>query len=542
MRQETRAMAFHHENGFHAQLELAKAFAGEEGRVATMEDIVHARLSQSDPHHYVWWNTFVTGTYLYTGKSQGGSDLLIIKHGDGPETVPAWKMRGWEPDSRHGKYPMIATEDFTKLESGHFGDVAIIELAQYVNRSSGNSATNRYRTEQALEDPIIMAVLGREAEAFLKFQDERMQEWLADNPQKDRDEFIAMITRLYNIYGNGYGERDHYSLSVGYGRVYNLTLDRTHFYNGRDGEPKSASGCEIGVAVNSGIDDLIFTPYYVVGVRGKEPITTVQPSLLNMVGDVKKNWPTFVQPAEEVSDDAFLGNKPDGSRERPYYLLTRWGSEPMFTGRITDDGKETTAPEFRILDIKDISEDYIPYVDPDWGPPYPHQYPYKGLWEAGLAHMPEGANALTFHGAEGGDGGGKSSVSYHYITVSEDPFWVLMQCGDRLFTQYADEHKVSGQPHRLVEVEHEYKTRKVNLDGVRLDSTSNQHKWPYYQYLASKGPKGANAMLIDEHSWPREVRFFRVTLGNQSFRRLSDIRADFDWQLERREAAGLLVA
>ena len=117
-----------------------------------------------------------------------------------------------------------------------------------------------------------------------------------------------------------------------------------------------------------------------------------------------------------------------------------------------------------------------------------------------------------------------------------------MQCGDRLFTQYADEHKVSGQPHRLVEVEHEYATRKVNLDGVKLDSTSHEHKWPYYQHLADKGPKGANAMLIDEHSWPREVRFFRVTLGNQSFRRLSDIRADFDWQLERREKADLLVA
>lgn len=525
MTHSVRALAFHHEGGYEAQRQLALAFAGEGGRIATVEDIVHARL-MSGVHDNPWTHTIITSSRVYYGRSKSGIPLLVFAHGNGPE-VP------------------MSQEAFEQLIAGVHGDVAIVDMNAYRSTAlrTEKKAGNRYTYEEACRDEIARAFFGRQADEFFAHHQQQTELWL-DGSEDPHETGVLVINRIYNIY-------DSYGRSCPAHGAYSFPLTISSAGYGMH-EGKRVKGItEFDASTNSGIDDLIFTPYYVVGVRGSEPLTGFERDFRSLVPEVKRQWPCFVQPIAEVPNDSFVGIKPDGSRERPYYLLSKWGWVPQCTGRIQEDGTHSTVPELRIKKLERVAGPEVVFPDRTG---IRTGYPYPGMWEAVLKALPQGANAVSFGGSCHSGGKVTLTPDYWRIEVDEEPFHILMKCGEDFFTQYHDTRRPTGQPHRRVEKVTELAGKKgwrIPDDVQRL--MGHEDQWSVYSYLMAQAPQDANAMWVENQSVGYQeavgknvrhvtVHYLQVELGDVAFRPFTEIRADFDWQIARRAEAGLLQA
>lgn len=167
----TGAMGFFHSDGFVPSYRQAAAFAGETGRVGTLLDIVDARLATPpkhlngfDPANPTPWDQYYTTMSAeYVGQSKGGVKILIVAHGIGPMSnergvVEAYK---WESadKSRNRRGGRITSEEFHKLEAGHYGPVEIVEFEPYLRRYK-YPFLSILRASNAYEDPVIRARLG----------------------------------------------------------------------------------------------------------------------------------------------------------------------------------------------------------------------------------------------------------------------------------------------------------------------------------------------------------------------------------------------
>ena len=92
-----RAMAFFHQDGLPTAWKQATKFAGKDGRLATMPDIVAARL-ETKPGDPPWETYFTTLTAEYLGLSKQGNKILVVAHGIGPMSTldGAIKAYGWQ--------------------------------------------------------------------------------------------------------------------------------------------------------------------------------------------------------------------------------------------------------------------------------------------------------------------------------------------------------------------------------------------------------------------------------------------------------------
>lgn len=546
---QVRALAFHHEKGYEAQKTLALDFAGEGGRIATMEDIVHARL-HSPYGSFTWWGIFITSSRLYAGTAKDGRQLLAFVHGGGPEPFRIGKLRRYAGadydrlrDSDADRQELVVEqEDFEALIAGTYGDVSVIDLGTYKSAAvpGEKKARNRYTYDEARRDEIIRAFLGREADAFIDHCHALFEDWHKDAAPEVREQ-IPMFADFLSL--RSYWESDgKYNLPVGYARVYPLTIERMGLYE-RDGKRESYS-MSLSGATNSGIDDLGGPPYFVVGVRGTEPAASITQCFRTLVNEVKDNWPVFSQPLAEVPNDAYAGIKPDGSREKPYYLL--YGT----TTRILEDGTGSQVPEYRITSCDQVKAPPSIIYNQRGDEFGSGGFPYPGLWDEARKAMPEGANAIGLGGVCFSGGTIEANVGYYRIEVEKEPFHVLMKCGGQFFTQYSDAKRPTSQPHRLVasaELLSEEKKHEISAEVAR-DLVIFGDKEVLLPYLMSCAPEGANAMVAGswwsggEVSAYVEVSYYKVVLGDVAFRPFTELRADFDWQLDRRIEAKLLEA
>ena len=554
-----RALAFHHEKGYEAQKELALKFAGTDGRIATMEDIVHARL-HSSIEDFVWSRVFITDSRVYAG-TNSGKPLLVFTHGNGPKPVTLGSLRRFagsqydhyrtSTDTR--KNMVVEQEVFEDLLLGKYGTVSVVDLSTYKSTAveGEQKASNRYMYEEARKDEIIRAFFGREADAFFDHYHQLTQDWLKDEPNAVRKNAIMFANMAFDMYDR---YTEGHPTPVGYACAYPLTIQSDGLYIDRESKRHKSYEMIFSVSTNSGIDDLGGPAYYLVGIRGKEPITEVTPEFRTVVREIKEQWPTFVQPLAEVQNDAYVGVKPDGSRERPYYLPSKWGSVPRCTGRIREDGSESPIPEYRIKSMQRV--DAPPTVKFTETPYDPHRgYPYPRMWDTAVRAMPEGANAISFSGSCHSGRTIEANTTFWHVELEKEPFRILMKCGDDFFTQYSDEKRPTHQPHRHIAKAVELKVKK----GWRIPhEIYNMHEsmhdeWPILGYLISKAPDGANAMWVERQSTGYQetvhknvmhvtVHYYKVELGDKAFRPLTEIRADFDWQLERCKEANLLKA
>lgn len=125
------AMGFYHQDGFVSAWNQAKKFAQDDGKIATLPDIVEARLA-TYPNSVAWSNYYTTMTAEYFGLSRGGNKILIVAHSVGPMSTldGVLKAYGFEfkDKDRNRRGGRIARSEFLKLESGYYGKVEVVEF------------------------------------------------------------------------------------------------------------------------------------------------------------------------------------------------------------------------------------------------------------------------------------------------------------------------------------------------------------------------------------------------------------------------------
>ncbi len=170
----------------------AERFAGEGGRVASMPDVIAARLVTT-PHtkfqSSTAWDSYIgTTSAEYAGYSRGGIPILIVAHGVGPMSTLKGALTAYKHcnrDSRPGG--RISYESFLKLESGAYGDVSIVSLDRVCERHEypfmGGMTLTQLRYEH-----LMQARLGPAWYEYGQFHEKLAIQSRKDNhPDADRD-------------------------------------------------------------------------------------------------------------------------------------------------------------------------------------------------------------------------------------------------------------------------------------------------------------------------------------------------------------------
>jgi len=174
-----KAMAFFHPDGLMPAWWLAQQFADRRGRLATMPDIVRARLA-SKPGDPAWEMYYTTLTAEYLGLSKAGNRILIVAHGVGPMSnlngiCAAYKWQYGDKD-RNRRGGRISREEFLELEAGEYGDVAVVDLHKYCGRYD-YPFIQILRSSEAMTDPVLKARLGPDAEKYIIAHTEHARTW-----------------------------------------------------------------------------------------------------------------------------------------------------------------------------------------------------------------------------------------------------------------------------------------------------------------------------------------------------------------------------
>jgi hypothetical protein len=173
------AMAFYHADGLVAAWKQAIRYAGEGGRLATLPDIIDARLA-TDPKHAPWRQYYTTLSAEYFGRTRKGTPILIVAHGVGPMATLdgilkaySYEFKDRERNNRGGR---ITQQEFWDLESGKYGEVAIVDVNEYAKRYD-YPFLEIIQSDAAFEDPLIRARLGSRAEEYIRKHKALAKEW-----------------------------------------------------------------------------------------------------------------------------------------------------------------------------------------------------------------------------------------------------------------------------------------------------------------------------------------------------------------------------
>ena len=183
------AIAFYSRQGFVPAFEHALAYAGENGHVATLLDIVAGRLTakSGDP---LWELYFTTLSAVYAGQSKHGKLAIIIAHGIGPLSTFNGILEAYKKRSLYGG--CIPQEEFRKLEDGAYGEVSVLDPKELLNTDLFHQALfgERWRAYLALDEvqdcsPEESGVLNtfhpfNTENAFLDLAE--LQDWLKKTP------------------------------------------------------------------------------------------------------------------------------------------------------------------------------------------------------------------------------------------------------------------------------------------------------------------------------------------------------------------------
>ena len=173
------AMAFYHQDGLPAAWKQAMKFAGKGGRLATMPDIIVARL-ETKPGALPWEMYFTTLTAEYCGVGKDGKRILIVAHGVGPMSTldGVQKAYSWEylDKDRNHRGGRVTQQEFLDLEAGKFGEVGIIDLDSYCLRYR-YPFIQTLRSSEAMTDPVLKARFGPQAEQYVEAHTAAARMW-----------------------------------------------------------------------------------------------------------------------------------------------------------------------------------------------------------------------------------------------------------------------------------------------------------------------------------------------------------------------------
>jgi hypothetical protein len=397
-------MSFYHRDGIVPSWKFASRFAGEGGRIATLPDIINARLA-TKPGSFPWETYFTTTTAEYMGISRGGNKILIVAHGVGPMSTLdgilkaySWEFKDKERNQRGGR---ITHNEFIKLESGTYGDIQIVDLSSYMHRYQ-YPFLGYLRGNAAVVDPLLKARLGPRATDYIIYHTHQAREWHAEQTGVDPDNkynlpnheafcdrLRAMNMRMPQpssfpfIIKNGdasncpYGYRQ---LEEGFAFAHLISIGRLmnlhHVEDEPDGRRESYESLVCDVSCHEWSDGT-----RLVGIRQGIEVINIAKGPEDIEELIRKNWQKLMKPAPET--------KYVGFRNLIKINQNTWFTETLKKGNSMDSGE----PEFLVTSIEKIEGplDFVTKID---GYPIFFRYDMKDV----VRIAPKKANAYSIIG------------------------------------------------------------------------------------------------------------------------------------------------
>jgi hypothetical protein len=381
---EYRAMAFFSQDYVKAA-SLATRFAGEQGRIATLPDVIDARLAT--PLGKAPWEQYIcTNSAEYFGFSKAGNPIIVVAHGIGPISTPEGVVTAYKSPLKpvdHGRTGMegrVSQVEFLRLADGQYGEVAIVDFRDYESRYE-YPFLESLTAWQAAEDPLVRARLGSRTEEYLKRHHQEALAWAGEE-----DEAISK------------GEIEHYGIKrtrpIGTERYKIIQVGDPNNSGYRFRTPDEAPLAHYltieqlmlrnGDSLHSGIDcrESGTGAARVVGIRGGEPIDDIAPSIRIDRHVIVKHLDRFLKPVE-------------GERQLPPLFRLSKAGETWFT----QYGKEGSRLDTGQLEYVVRGLEPVPAQAKEfwtrWGGYYGF---FKYDVEEVQALAPEGANAYRFTG------------------------------------------------------------------------------------------------------------------------------------------------
>jgi hypothetical protein len=179
------AMAFYHEDGLVAAWKFATTYIGEKGHIATLPEIIDARLA-SKPGDFPWATYFTTSSAEYLGRDRDGRLVLVIAHGVGPmatlDGIQKAYSHEYKDKSRCSRGGRITVEEFQALVDAADDDkIFVVDYETYYQRYE-HPFCEYLRASQVMDDPVLLARFGglERLENFTLLHMEFASQWLQE--------------------------------------------------------------------------------------------------------------------------------------------------------------------------------------------------------------------------------------------------------------------------------------------------------------------------------------------------------------------------
>lgn len=377
------AMAFYHPEGLVPAFKQAKAFAGEGGRVATLPDVIAARLTTA-PGDCPWNTYFTTMSAEYVGPSKKGHPIAIVAHGVGPMSTLDGVLKAYSHEfndrERNRRGGRISEEEFRKLESGAYGEVSIVGLETFWGRRQYQFSGHPVTSKEIVEEPLWQARLGNSWGKYMVWHSFFADEW----SKKRGDNYLRpCILAMEGAANCSYGTRemfDHWMKQTPGTAIAHLLsigqlMNIRHEYSEYDYEKSERR--------ESLASDVSCHEWWngtrLLGIRSHDSDLVVHPGLPGYDDLVKKHL------------DKLWRSNPWGSKRTDSGLwhLLQIGDTTFTDCPKQGDGMDTCEPEFLVTKIKELGK----------GTFRTKIGGYHGFFRYGINEVrriaPKGANAYT---------------------------------------------------------------------------------------------------------------------------------------------------
>ncbi len=370
------AMAFYHQDGFVPAWKQAIRFAGEGGRIATLPDIINARLA-TNLGSTAWERYFTTTTAEYLGKSRGGSKIIIVAHGVGPMATLngickaySYEYKDKSRDNRGGR---ISRDEFLKLESGSFGSVEVVDYNEVV-RQHKYPFNNFMTFGGAIRNPLVRARLGSKWKEYIKLHGRLALEFcLEHNHERVDNPIIIKMGDAANCSYEYTRVSDDQAMAhlISIAPPMNVQLSRREY-------PEAPRGGSLACEVDC---HEWWNGVRIAAVRAGVEVTDIHSGVDSVTELLHRNWRLLMCP---LAGPARVG----------FRVLTKIGVQWFTQYPKIGERMDTGEPEFYITSIKKIGDEKVLKTTQSG---FPGFFKY-GIREAQML-APQGANAYELVGA-----------------------------------------------------------------------------------------------------------------------------------------------
>lgn len=324
---KVQAMAFYHQDGLVAAWKQARstAFMGKKGRIATLPDIVAARLG-SYPGAAAWERYFTTLSAEYMGLSSDGGRILIVAHGIGPMSTLDGILKAYSYEyndkARNHRGGRITEQQFRALEKGKFGPVAVIDLDKLLKRHKYPFLTQMTSSE-ALWEPLLEARLGPHYGEYVERHARFSRDWHKAN---DHGTILyPFVIKMGDAANCGYV---YHQPKEGLAMAHLLVIGGlTAVRSSESRYPSLISDVDCHEWWNG---------VRLVGVRSGAEVKAIHPGIGNTFGLIKRHWRALLRTVKEPPVSGF----------HPIMKLDQgtWFTQCQKKG----EGMDTYEPEFPV--------------------------------------------------------------------------------------------------------------------------------------------------------------------------------------------------